>query len=237
MMHSTLTLTLAVAVAALHAMQGVESYPGLIGLLTLPQVFGDGPCERFTPAPIPVFERVNGASVGEIRVRTYWTFTDPGSCEGLVVHARLGAHPPAPLPTLEYGYETPAAIVVERQGEWFKLATGHGVGWIRANASNRYYPYDELVRDGLSYLTADWDGELHASPGGRRVSRPALTPETGVDVLDRRRVAGELWLLVQTGRAECAPAPDALPPVIVKGWIRAHGHRRAPAVWFYSRGC
>src|SRR5262245_2552204 len=85
----------------------------VIGLLSLPEVFGAGPCDRFTPAEILLYAEPDGKTrVGSIRVATPWTFPAEGGCAGLTVNVYSNGRSVGELPTLEYDYEVPAAVVV-----------------------------------------------------------------------------------------------------------------------------
>ena len=58
----------------------------VIGLLSLPEVFGDFPCDEFAPEEITLYRAPDSnETVGWIRVETYWTFHAIGGCEGLRV--------------------------------------------------------------------------------------------------------------------------------------------------------
>jgi len=82
----------------------------VVGLLTLPEVFGNGACDRFSPQEVPLHATPNGASVGAGHVVKYWIFHSNGGCDNLEVAVRLqGSSADQPLPTQEYAYEAPAA--------------------------------------------------------------------------------------------------------------------------------
>lgn len=83
-----------------------QSSPGsadrVVGLLTVPQVFGMGPCVPFEPKVVPLFaEPRETASVASIEVDTYWTFPPNGGCEGLEVRTHDQGRQPEALPTEE----------------------------------------------------------------------------------------------------------------------------------------
>jgi len=207
----------------------------LIGLLTLPQVFGAGPCTPFEPSRIPLYAQPRAQKpIALIQVDRYWTFHQNGGCAGLEVRVHESGRPAAELPTQEYDYEAPAAVVVAHDGEWFQIRTSGRPLWMKATTENTYQSLVHLLRpENLTFLTRSWDESIHTAPGGSRAKVPAVAPETFVEVRDSRTVSGELWLLVETTDNGCTEekAPR------VRGWVRAYGRNDAPAVWFYSRGC
>ena len=89
----------------------------LVGLLDLEDVVRGGcgePVER-TTARVFRTPADNGALVGTI----YWQHSTDAVC-GLMFESIQGDK--EEVPTLESGYEIPAAIVFERRGQWFRPA-------------------------------------------------------------------------------------------------------------------
>jgi hypothetical protein len=207
----------------------------LIGLLTVPQVFGAGACDAFEAAPIPLFARPRALEpVASIEVDTYWTFPRDGGCEGLQVRVHEPGLTAEELPTKEFEYEAPAAIVIARDEDWFQIRTARRPLWLRGTAANVFLPIPKLLSGQLSYLTLDWDGSIFVAPGGSRLRSRPIAAQESIDVIASRTVAHELWLLIETTDG-CTP--DTRPAPKVRGWIRAYGKQGAPAAWFYSRGC
>ena len=141
----------------------------------------------------------------------------------------------------EYSYETAGAIVLERRDGWFRIAHRDGSGWIGPADARAWFPLDSLLRPDWAHATADWDGMLAASPGGRRAERRIATPddEPELEIVDRRTIAGVLWLEVRVvaGNSceEGTPVQDL--PTVARGWLTAVSSSGRPAVWFHSRGC
>ena len=180
-MRSIVVLALILAIArTAHAADPV------IGLLTLPEVFGAGPCDRFTPREVALYAEPDSAAiVGSIRVDRNWTFAPHGGCEGLAVGVHLlGTGDVSALPAMEYEYEAPAAIVLRQQGRWFEVRLSEGTGWVRASERDQYLSLQQLLADGLTHLTESWDRMLAPEPGG--VARVPLPPDP------RRVVVGYL---------------------------------------------
>ena len=117
----------------------------VLGLLTLPEVFGNGACDRFSPQEVALRTSPGGAPVGVIRVARNWYHAPIGGCEGLEVAVRLrnGARE-QPLPAEEYEYEAPAAIVLERRSRWFRLRLETGSAWVLASSRDVFHPLEQL---------------------------------------------------------------------------------------------
>ena len=68
----------------------LQAQDRVIGLLSLPDVFGAGPCERFVPREVALYSAPDTLrQVGSIRVDRHWTFPLDGGCEGLKVGVHL----------------------------------------------------------------------------------------------------------------------------------------------------
>jgi hypothetical protein len=170
-------------------------------------------------------------------VDVYWTFPPEGGCTDLVVRVHRDGQPPTDLPTEEFEYEAPAAVVVARDREWFQIRTSGGPLWLRAAANNVFMPLADLLRsDRLTYLTEDWSGQLHTAPAGSPMRDLKVESRGAVRVLDTRTISGNLWLRIETIQNQCLGA-DAPAFLKVTGWIPAHASNGKPSVWFASRGC
>src|SRR5262245_44620900 len=118
----------------------------VIGLLALPQIFGRGACDRYTPRPVPVRAEPRGSVIGSIVVATPWTVETDGGCSGLEVVVRTNVAADVELPTREYGYEEPGAIVVDARSGWYKVRLGNGSGWVPATGAE-FYSLERLYGD------------------------------------------------------------------------------------------
>ena len=212
----------------------------VLGLLTLPEVFGNGACDRFSPQELPLRATPDGAPVGVIRVVRNWSHDPNGGCEGLevAVRQRDGARE-QPLPTKEYQYEAPAAIVLEQRGRWFRLRLATGSAWVPASSRDVFHPLEQLYEDALTYLTPDWNKQLADAPGGRgrTATMPADRAEPLVRVLGSRRSGGQLWLQVEVMSHSTCEDHRNEPKAIDRGWVPAHSPSGQPSIWFFSRGC
>jgi hypothetical protein len=210
----------------------------VLGLLSLPGVFGRGACDRFTPRPVDLHATPQGRPLGSVVVVEPWTF-NAGGCEGLEVGVRMaGDAAVQPFPTQEYGYEEPGAVVLERRDRWFRVRLSSGSAWLEASALDEFYSLDRLYEQSLTYLTDAWNRRLSASPGtaDRAARHPIRTGGFPARVGRSSREHGELWFFVEIlSHSGCDGNVE--PTVADRGWVQAHGTSGEPSIWFRSRGC
>lgn len=214
--------------------------PGAIGVLALPQLFGHEPCERFTAQPLPLFAQPDaGEQIGEVRVDTPWTHHPQGGCEGLTVQVHLTGADAQPLPTVEYGYEQPGAVVLEQRDGWFRIELQDVAAWARPAAGHTFYSLSQLYANALTYLTAEWNGQLCAQPGDPSSCRAYQGDRTRIpssEVLATREIMGVRWFEIRLPLDACGEEPEPGVP-LQQGWVPAYGATGRPVIWFYSRGC
>lgn len=222
--------------------QSFERTAGMIGILPLPEVFGFEPCAIFEPRDIPIFRSpATDRPSGKIYVAKHWTSLKEGGCEGLVV--RVGTTDSVTngdeLPTMEFAYEKPGAIVLRQTNSWFEVALSKGTGWVRVNDVERFLPVEQLLKDGLLYLRKGAPIPLHARPDDPATPRAPGT-RTTVDIPAKLRafkyVTGRLWLQIESVRANPCSG-EKLPMAPLAGWLAFHDAQGQPSVWFFSRGC
>ncbi len=75
-MNRLLTLLLVLSFSLVEvALADVGRTKGVVGLLPLPEVFGNEPCEQFRPKDLEIFSAANESSrIGRIYVSRPWTF-------------------------------------------------------------------------------------------------------------------------------------------------------------------
>jgi hypothetical protein len=208
----------------------------VLGLLTLPDVFGDGACDPFSPGEIALYaEPGDDRKTGVIRVDSHWRFADEGGCEGLQVNVHeKGGGEAQPLPTREHAYEAPAAVVLEARGDWFRIRTPAGASWLRATPRDVFLPIATLLRDTLAYITADGSGALFDAPAG--APQEQVGEHQSIHVVSFADHGDRLW--VEVGLLSHSPCESGdAPQVVALGWLPAHTASGEPSVWFYSRGC
>jgi hypothetical protein len=160
---------------------------------------------------------------------------------GLMIEKAGGAKDT--IPTLESGYEIPAAIVFERRGPWFRIRLNNGSVWIRRSNESDFLPYPEILRKHLASTTQTWGGTLRATPGLSGRVTPLSSGWTvlldrmlSIQYLGSQRVGNELWLHIRlAAKSACDQTYEGVTDV--EGWIPAYHTDRTPSVWFASRGC
>lgn len=209
----------------------------VLGLLTLPGVYGESPCQRITPGEVALYAAPQAsARIGRIHVAQGWTTRGEGGCSGLRVAVRFDRQPDAvlDLPSRELDYETPAAVVLEARAPWFRLQMPNGSAWVQAGPQDRYQSLVDLLRDGLSYVAVPdaigWD-----QPQGRPQAR-RWAKGTPVTLRETRFVGEQLWLHVDLLSHSVCESPEPA-HVLVSVWMPAHTESGEPVIWFHSRGC
>jgi len=211
----------------------------VLGLLALPEVFGNGPCHPFEPASVSLFAAPGATPpVAAIEVDQHWSFAPHGGCEGLKVSVH-GAGTRSELPTREYANETPAAIVLAAQEGWFKIRLATGAAWLRASSRTRFMPMADLFSEYPSLTTVSdaHRGPLRDNPEGEVSAVKPVQPGTPVRVLGTRQSGGQTWLHVAVMSHSVCEASAGPPEVVGLGWLPAHAASGEPAVWFSARGC
>lgn len=209
------------------------------GLLSLPQVFGNGACDKFIPNTIAVYKKPQRIDqIASIQVEKNWQFPEiGGGCRGLKVRSQHSetAIFSGLLPTKELDYEFPAAIVVETHADWFRINLSNGTGWIQASIENIYFPLEQLLTDNLAHFTDSWDRLVFDMPA-KNASRLGLKYNTSVEILDYQRVDNMLWFQVKFPSYDSCG--DVVPNIKERtGWVPAHAANNKANIWFYSRGC
>lgn len=213
-----------------------------VGLVALSEVFGDGACDRFTPEEVPVHATPEGPLVGTLEVVRYWTLHEGGGCEGLAVRVRDDVPgEQSLLPTREYAYEAPGAIVLDEQDGWFEILLESGSGWVHPVDRDCLFTLEALLTGSLAYLTEMWDGTVADDPGS--APRPLADRGPGVpsgqisvDVNALEHAGDELWVEV-TFLSHSPCVGNEAPEQVARAWVRAHSDLGIPAVRFHSRGC
>ena len=213
----------------------------VIGLLSLPEVFGGGACAHFDPGDVDLHASPNDAAkTATIEVDQNWSFAPHGGCEGLEVSVHRGTQK-ADLPTREYDYEMPAAIVLDHREGWFKIRLHEGSAWLKASVVDQFMPLADLFEEftGVTEINEGFTTRLANAPGA--LSGPIMmrvTPNQPVRVIEIRESGGRPWVHVEVlSNSACTAGQDGPPQVISTGWLPLHDQKGEPTVWFSSRGC
>jgi hypothetical protein len=213
----------------------------VIGLLSLPEVYGSRVCSPFEPEPVALYSSVKDSTpTAFILVDQNWSFAPHGGCEGLEVRVHEGTRRHE-LPTLEFDYEMPGAIVLEQRGRWFKVRLAAGSGWIAASPADRFMPLSQLFEEfvGVTAITNSFNGRLVAAPGrAADATSPMVSTSQPARVMEIRDLAGRSWVRVEVmNHSICSAAEHGPPDVIATGWMPLHAADGEPTIWFSSRGC
>jgi len=213
----------------------------VIGLIALPEVFGARQCAEFEPGEIPLHGAPNdGKAVAVIRVDRTWSFAPHGGCDGLEVSIHRGEQH-EDLPTLEYDYEMPAAIVLEHHEDWYKVQLKKGSAWLKASPVDQFMPLSDLFEEfvGVTTIAKGFSGRLVNAPAAiNGPIMPRVAPGQAVHVIEIREASGRSWVHIELlSNSACTAANDGPPEVIATGWLPMHNADGVPTVWFSSRGC
>lgn len=239
------SLAFTVAMLLLPACADVSAQPRfrghVIGLLMVPELMPPDSCTPFPPAAVPLYP-ARGAStpIGELR----GAGRSPSAtvCEFPDVRAIVGRSS-FEIATDEHAYEERSLIVTAATPGWYQVFTGGRpeLVWMRPTARSVYRPLDRLYEDGLTYLRAEWDRRLYASPNGAfselaRLSAGDQHFEPMVKVDEVALVEGTYWARVTFIENLCDPEK---PSGQGRGWVRVHGPQPSarPILWFHARGC
>lgn len=209
----------------------------VLGLLSLPEVYGPRQCAPFEPAEIALHAAPNDAPpIAFLRVDRENAFSPHGGCDGLKVSVHQGGQT-FELPTREYDYEMPAAIVVEQRDGWYKIKLHNRSAWVKATPLDQFMPLSALFEEfvGLTEIS-NFTGRLLNAPGPAAPGpiMPSVAPQKPVRVLEIR---GE-WIRVEVmTNSPCTAADNGPPEVVATGWLPLHAANGEPTVWFSSRGC
>jgi hypothetical protein len=214
----------------------------VIGLLSLPEVFGGRMCAPFEPSDVALHTTPSDSSkFAVVHVDQNWSFAPHGGCEGLRVSVHRGEQRDE-LPTLEYDYEMPAAIVLEQRNGWFRVRVQQGTAWIKASPIDRFMPLSELFEEfiGVTAIDKNFTGRLAAAPGGTGGGGDAMrvSPLQPVQVIDMRESDGQTFVQVEVmSHSPCNAGSNGPPQIVATGWLPLHAETGEPTIWYNSRGC
>lgn len=220
---------------------GIERYERWLGLLQIPEIWGslDG---KYQLATVPVYAepRRDANRIGTLQNWMEPFFSNERPYEGAAqFHPANAAEEPRVVPSEQVTYKEPAAIVLERNGRWFRILLESGSGWVEQPGTISFTTYEELVKDRTNHLTEGWNGKLWREPG-RDQFEPSLEWRTAAgqsvpaEVLEWREVGGEAWIKVRLKPykpyASCTPTlPDN---ITTEGWLPAYWPSGRVSVWF-----
>ena len=215
------------------------------GLLDLPEILGDIRCGPFQPKSIDFYAKPSkaGSPEGSIDAGAFRLPDQPGCYQPTAV-VRRSSGAAEELPIEESSYEVQAAVVYQRDGNWFRIALQRGSAWIERENAQGFLAYPAgLTSDShLTYLREGWDGRVWAAPeSGPGVMAPPnwlahRNRAIPVRLLSARTVGSDVWIQVRFETEEvCGQTLPNVTPL--EGWIPAYRPQGAVSVWFHSRGC
>lgn len=220
----------------------LDSAKGIVGIMPLPEIYGRVPCDRYEPKEIKLYSKAGATEViGSIYVAKPWRLPAVGGCEGLEVVVSLvdPRQDQFQLPTLEYSYEQSGAIVLERQGQWFKIVHGGGQAWMNIVEDARYLSIERLLKENLVYLRNNTRRQLLQSPNQDDVvltSKSNIEKTHPVEVLEIAEIEKKLWIRIKMlERDPCTN--EQLDFSLSEGWVPFHDENDLPVIWYHSRGC
>jgi len=237
---AVIALSLAFGSAAAEHEPLSEPPDGMVGLLQLPMLFGTGACSRFQPKRVQLFSepRAN-RPLGHIRVTKPWVFAEDGGCSGHEVGVFLGTQPAEPLPTLEYDYEAPAAIVLAKSGPWCQVMLQSRAAWINKECLPGFLSVQELLRDKMLYLRPGALALAKQAPQGTAFKPPPMwisAEQVSVSLMASKIIQGEIWLHLSASHINTCEA-DPKPEEVERFWLPLRDTNGALQVWYYARGC
>jgi len=227
-----------------HFVSEARNKERVIGLLALPEIFGEFECPPSTPERLTIYASASSLTppIGSIELLNPPKQQDECESPNVVVR-RSGSNSAEELPSEEKGYENRAAVVYEQSGRWFRIALASGSAWIERKSADGFESYpDSLISDSyLTHLRRGWDGRFWTAPGGATPSsapaewRAHLDREIPVRVLASVSVRGEIWIHLRFETEVCGN--DLKGVRTFEGWMPSHRPAQQTTVWFHSRGC
>jgi hypothetical protein len=212
-----------------------EDFPrGIIGLVDLPQIYADD-CGACVSHEVALFgSATSHVSIGKIYVATPWTHSVHGGFEGLVVRVALAGRPDREAPrTLEYEYEQPAVVALERRDDRIKIALARGSAWIELRPPMSFMSVETVLPGKMLWFRPSATLLARRSPSGPRADDP--TGWSGAELIGAVRQNDLLWLHLRRAASDCAG--EGARPQRQEVWLPFLDADHKPTVWFYARGC
>ncbi|MCV2350218.1 hypothetical protein [Paucibacter sp. Y2R2-4] len=229
--------------AVAHGQESEREPPdGTIGLLKLPLLLGDGPCDAFRPAPVKLFAKTHQSSyIGFAFVAQPWSFPDELSCEGLEVRVRLHSGTEESLPTLEYDYEAAAAIVLARHQAWCQVLLRSGSAWVHEECSAGFVSIETLLQTNrtMLYLRHGALKQAKLRPKGAKFEAPrslVAAQLLSAELLGIKRIDGAVWLHLAVSNKSICDSDFELAETR-RLWLPLRDSLGRITTWYFARGC
>jgi hypothetical protein len=157
----------------------------------------------------------------------------------LEVKVFLNAQSPEPLPTLEYEYEAPAAIVLAKSGRWCQVKLQSRSAWIGSECPSGFISVLDLFREKMLYLRPGALALAMQNPNGTAFKPPSAllnAPSVSASVIASKVIGKEVWLHVAASHISSCER-DPKPDEVKRFWLPLRDTAGALQVWYHSRGC
>lgn len=195
----------------------------MLGIIEMPRLFGENVYYQWLvnkeaiPFPVSVY-------------------SEPSQNAALLVQLQQ----PNQIEAIEYGYEVLGPVVYSKVDGWFQIRlqpkSSHTYGWVKTEDAGKFFAYESLLEERLTYFREDKALVLYQGPDGKLLEPPIkLTSESMIDVLEHTKVNSRLWFKVRIyDKSECeGEAVKALGDAWVPGYL-PDGRT---SIWFFTRGC
>ncbi|MSU44682.1 hypothetical protein EXS45_00660 [Candidatus Nomurabacteria bacterium] len=141
----------------------------------------------------------------------------------------------------EYTYEGSGVVIYKMEDQSYQIKLNDGTkGWIMYENKQVFHPIENLLSQGMAYLTTTWNGKLYATPEMKQATDFQQTlsyfnSESSINVLDIKKDSnGQTWMKIQIITSPCTNGESK---TLEEGWIPMYSTSGDLNAWFYSRGC
>jgi len=216
--------------------------PGLIGILSLPEIFGEYGCDTKKSGEVLLYsDSACTNKIGKIRVARDYVLHDNGGCSDLEISVENleGRQIAKNLPTQDYDYDGRGVLVIDKKGKAFKIALEKGSAWVCPGNKSKYYSLSDLYAMHDNAQLQFWDGYFYDKPGGKKKRLNIMISEESapeVKIIDTKVFKGKLWFKVKVPAEDpCGEIDKSIKSAT--GWVPSHDKNGFPTLWFYSKGC
>ena len=176
----------------------------IIGLLEIPTIFGtpdlNGPPGQVLPK-----------KAGILKLQA-----EPDEKSKVIIEVMKSDD----LMSQEHGYGERSAIAYNRKGDWFLIKSKSKMGWLAPQYAGKFHSYEDLIKNGLSYLDQNWDGRIYSSPDNPKGidQRMPSKEKQDIKILEAKLISGRLWFQIQLIDGRCEGEEN----LGKKGWVPAY---------------
>jgi hypothetical protein len=241
-MRKTVLLLLLIMTCFSDANADFDLCPGLIGILSLPEIFGEYECDTKKSGEEWLYsDAACTKKIGKIKVTRDYILGENGGCSDLEVQVHLDSQKEVSmsLPWQQYDYDERGVMVIDKKAKAFKIPLEKGSAWVCPGDKSKFYSLLDLYRLNYNVHLQFWDGYFHDKPGGKKKRLNILISEDSapeVEIIETKVFKGKLWFKVKIPAEDpCGEIDKSIKPAT--GWVPAHNKDGFPTLWFYSKGC